>query len=75
LIILLKQVWIALEEKGDIEYTYREASELDVLGEQTNDKHSQVNPYKKEPEFIRVNPLGLVPVSFCLLADPLHSMK
>ena len=26
----LQQVWIALEEKGDIEYTYREASELDL---------------------------------------------
>lgn len=36
-----------------------------------NNKHTQVNPYKKEPDFIRVNPLGLVPVSFCLTANPL----
>jgi glutathione S-transferase len=40
-----------------------------AIGEQINDKYIQVNPYKKEPEFLRVNPLGLVPVSFCLSVD------
>ena len=54
-----------MEEKGEIEYTYREASGLDFPGELINNKHVQVNPYKKEPDFIRVNPLGLVPVSAC----------
>ena len=55
----LQRIWMALEERN-IPYTYHEV----------NVRHSPLSsltfgadkkPYKKEKEFLQVNPLGLVP--------------
>src|SRR5258706_3702486 len=45
--LTLQQVWIALEEKGDIEYTYREARELDVLENKSITNTRRSIPIKK----------------------------
>jgi hypothetical protein len=59
------KVWIALEEKN-VPYRYHEVRNLAGHDKFFTYFEPQVNPYKKEKDFLQINPLGLVPVG-CLI--------
>ncbi|EJU00546.1 glutathione S-transferase C-terminal-like protein [Dacryopinax primogenitus] len=66
------RAWLALEEKG---IPYRASGFLalrsEVAEEYHNAEYKEVNPYKKEPEFLAISPKGLVP-AITYRGKPLH---